>query len=114
MFRSRDRFEKKVREYLEACYRAESPPRVTELAERLGITVAQLGRLFRKLFGGNVSDYLKGHQVEHAEVLLRDTRLTVTQIAYKAAFGTRRTFFRVYRRVKGETPDQFRARTREE
>jgi AraC-like DNA-binding protein len=110
MIRTRERFEVRLREYLEACYTVESPPRVSELADRLGLSVGQLSKLFRRLYGGKLSDYFKARQVEYAEKLLRDTSLTVTKVAYKAAFGTRRTFFRTYRRVKGETPEQYRAR----
>ena len=109
MTRSRERLDLRLREYLDACYKLESPPRVSELADKLGLSVGQLSKLFRRLYGGKLSDYFKARQVEYAETLLRDTTLTVTKVAYKAAFGTRRTFFRTYRRVKGETPEQYRA-----
>lgn len=109
MIRTRERFEVRLREYLEACYTVESPPRVSELADRLGLSVGQLSKLFRRLYGGKLSDYFKARQVEYAEQLLRDTSLTVTKVAYKAAFGTRRTFFRTYRRIKGDTPENYRA-----
>ena len=108
--RSRDRFEQRLTEYLNACYSIESPPRVSELADKLGLSVGQLSKLFRRLYGGKLSDFFKTRQVEYAEELLRDTSLTVTKVAYKAAFGTRRTFFRTYRRIKGVTPEQYRAR----
>lgn len=101
-----------MREYLDACYHVETPPRVSEFADILGMPAAQVSRMFRQIFGSHLSDYLKIHQVEYAESLLRETSLTVTKVAYKAGFGTRRTFFRTYRRVKGETPEQYRARSR--
>ena len=112
MIRSRERFESRLREYLNTCYDVETPPRVSELADRLGVSAARLSKLFRKLFGGTLSDYLKTHQIEYADTLLRDTSLTVTRVAYKAGFGTRRTFFRTYRRIKGETPEQYRSRAK--
>lgn len=106
--RSRDRLELRLREYLDACYHGETPPRVSEFADSLGISAAQLSKTFRRLFGLHLSDYLKTKQVEYAEALLQQTSHTVTKVAYMAGFGTRRTFFRTYRRVKGITPDQFR------
>lgn len=105
-------FEVRLGEYLDSCYKVETPPRVSELADSMGLTAAQLSKQFRRTFGANLSDYLKSKQCEYAEVLLRDTEMTVTKVAYKAGFGTRRTFFRTYRRVKGETPDQYRSRIR--
>ena len=113
MIRSREHLELRLTAYLDACYHIETPPRVSELADSLGISSAQLSKTFHRLFGSHLSDYLKTRQVEYAEVLLRQTSLTVTKVAYMAGFGTRRTFFRTYRRIKGETPDQYRARMRE-
>lgn len=113
MIRSREHLEQRLTAYLDACYRVETPPRVSELAESLGVSSAQLSKTFHRLFGAHLSDTLKTRQVEFAEVLLRQTTLTMTKVAYMAGFGTRRTFFRTYRRVKGETPDHYRARMRE-
>jgi AraC-like DNA-binding protein len=112
MIGSRERFETQLSAYLEWCYRVETPPRVSEIAQSLGVTSAQLSKEFRRLFGANLSDYLKTRQLEYADSLLRETKLTVTKVAYLAGFGTRRTFFRTYRRMKGETPEQYRTRTR--
>jgi transcriptional regulator GlxA family with amidase domain len=47
--------------------------------------------------------------VEVAQQLLDSTTLSTTEIAYCAGFGTRRTFFRVFRRITGMTPAQFRS-----
>jgi transcriptional regulator GlxA family with amidase domain len=113
MIRSREHLEHRLTAYLDACYRIETPPRVSELADSLGVSSAQLSKTFHRLFGSHLSDYLKTRQVEYAEVLLRQTTLTMTKVAYMAGFGTRRTFFRTYRRVKGETPDHYRVRMRE-
>jgi transcriptional regulator GlxA family with amidase domain len=113
MIRSREHLELRLTAYLESCYRLETPPRVSELADSLVVSSAQLSKTFHRLFGIHLSDYLKTKQVEYADALLRETTLTVTKIAYMAGFGTRRTFFRTYRRVTGETPDHYRARMRE-
>jgi len=99
-----------VRQYLQACVDLESPPRVSELAERAGVSATALTRRFRKRYGINIADYLKQWQVARAEELMRETTLTATAIAYRCGFGTRRTFFRAYRRIRGETPAVFRSR----
>ncbi len=98
-----------VEQYLDSCVRRESPPRVSELADLLGLSPTQLGKSFRSRHGVCLSDYLKAWQVARAEELMRKTTLNTTVIAYRCGFGTRRTFFRVYRRVKGDTPASFRS-----
>ena len=94
--------------YLANCFADEDVPRASELAVKCGISPAQLTRLFVRDRGMRPSDYLKSRQVEYAKRLLMTTPLTTTEIAYRAGFGTRATFFRVFRRVTGMTPSRFR------
>jgi transcriptional regulator GlxA family with amidase domain len=101
-----------IEEYLRDCFERESPPRVDELAQDVGLAPAALSRRFRRRYGIGLAEHLKRLQVDFAESLLRDSELTATQIAYRAGFGTRRTFFRAYRRLKGDTPDAYRSRLR--
>lgn len=101
-----------IENYLRDCFERESPPRVDELAQDVGLAPAALSRRFRRRYGVGLAEHLKRLQVDFAESLLRDSELTATQIAYRAGFGTRRTFFRAYRRLKGDTPDAYRSRLR--
>jgi len=93
-----------VARYVRNCVRREDVPRVSELAQLEGMTAEQLSRAFRARFGGRISDFMKAVQVRYARRLLRTTDLNTTRIAYLSGFGTRRTFFRAYRRVTGRTP----------
>jgi AraC family transcriptional regulator len=97
-----------IERYLAECFAAEQAPRVSELAECCGMSAPQLTRRFVREHGTRPSDYLKRRQVELAQQLLDSTTLSTTRIAYCAGFGTRRTFFRVFRRITGMTPAQFR------
>lgn len=101
-----------IEDYLRDCFERESPPRVDELAQDVGLAPAALSRRFRRRYGLGLAEHLKRLQVDFAESLLRESELTATQIAYRAGFGTRRTFFRAYRRLKGDTPDAYRSRLR--
>jgi AraC-like DNA-binding protein len=83
---------------------------VSELAERFGLDPSPLNKHFRRRYGLCVSAYLKKRQLALADELIRATNWTTATIAYRCGFGTRRTFFRAYRRLKGETPSKSRAR----
>jgi transcriptional regulator GlxA family with amidase domain len=107
-----DELKSAIDDYLRDCFDRESPPRVDELAQVVGLAPAALSRRFRRRYGVGLAEHLKRLQVDFAEGLLRDSELTATQIAYRAGFGTRRTFFRAYRRLKGDTPDAYRSRLR--
>lgn len=95
--------------YLRDCFRGESPPRAGELAANLGMSPVQLSRAFTKNVGVLPARYLKGRQIELAQQLLRKTNLTTNAVAYRAGFGTRATFFRLFRAFAGVTPRRFAA-----
>lgn len=71
-----------------------------------GISASYLSRTFRSRYGVALSGYIKALQIRRAERLLRTTALGTARIAYMCGFGTRRTFFRAYRRATGATPRQ--------
>lgn len=98
-----------IERYLADCFAAEQAPRVSEFAQCCGISPAQLTRRFVREHGMRPGEYIKRRQVEVAQQLLDSTTLSTTEIAYCAGFGTRRTFFRVFRRITGMTPAQFRS-----
>ena len=77
---------------------------MSELAGKHGVTAEYLSRAFRERYAERISDFIKSIQVRAAQRLLRTTDLNTTRIAYVCGFGTRRTFFRAYRRITGESP----------
>jgi transcriptional regulator GlxA family with amidase domain len=93
-----------VARYVRECLRREDVPRVSELAAIYGLTPEYVSRSFRNRFGIRISDYMKVIQVRAAQHLLRTTDLNTTRIAYRCGFGTRRSFFRTYRRLNGASP----------
>ncbi len=99
-----------VDDYVRWCAETESPPRVSELAERFRFDASRLNKHFHRRYGLCVSTYVKQGQLALADELMRATPWTTATIAYRSGFGTRRTFFRAYRRLKGETPASYRAR----
>jgi transcriptional regulator GlxA family with amidase domain len=95
-----------VARYVRDCLRREDVPRVSELASLHGLTPEYVSRSFRDRFGVRISEFMKAIQVRAAQRLLRDTDLNTTRIAYRCGFGTRRSFFRTYRRVAGGSPSE--------
>jgi transcriptional regulator GlxA family with amidase domain len=103
-----------VARYVADCLRREDPPRASELAMFYGVTLSHLSRTFRARYGVTLSEFIKRLQVRRAELLLRNTKLDTTHVGYACGFGTRRSFFRAYRRFKGDSPrhNQVRRSTR--
>jgi two-component system response regulator YesN len=97
-----------VEKYLRRCFSEEETPRVSELATLLGMTRERLSRDFAAAYGVVLSAYLKRRQIRHAQRLLAASDLSTTRIGYLCGFGTRRTFYRAFRRDTGLSPDQYR------
>lgn len=98
--------ESAVLRYVVRCFRRETPPRVSELAELLGMTPSAFTRRFKRQCGENPSTVLKRLQLLYAQKrLLRGN--TVNRAAYASGYGTRRSIYRSFRRAFGQTPKRY-------
>ena len=103
---------RRIHRYLLACFRNESPPRVSELARELGMPLSKFVETFHRATGMAPSVYLKERQIAAAKLLLLRTEIPVDKVGYTVAFGTRRTFFREFRKHTGMSPARYRERRR--
>jgi transcriptional regulator GlxA family with amidase domain len=83
---------------------------VRRLARVSGVSHAHFARSFKQAFGVPPHRYLLTRRVERATALLRDTDLSVTEIAFVTGWGSLGTFGRTFRDVTGESPGAIRAR----
>jgi transcriptional regulator GlxA family with amidase domain len=83
---------------------------VRRLARVSGVSEAHFARCFREAFGVPPHRYLLTRRIERAKALLRDTDLSVTDIAFDAGWTSLGTFGRTFCDVTGESPGEFRAR----
>lgn len=85
---------------------------VRRLAEVSAVTEAYFAREFKKAFGLPPHRYLLTRRVERARALLRDTDLSITQIAFQTGWSSLGTFSRVFHDITNESPGACRARER--
>jgi transcriptional regulator GlxA family with amidase domain len=67
-------------------------------------------RIFNKYTGMNLPDYINRQRVEAAIKLLETTDKSVTRISMETGFESLRTFNRVFKKITGESPGDYRAR----
>jgi AraC-like DNA-binding protein len=85
---------------------------VRRLARISGVSVAHFARSFKDAFGVPPHRYLLTRRIEQATALLRDTRLSIIEIALQTGWSSLGTFGRTFRDVTGESPSELRARER--
>ena len=67
-----------------------------------------LSRLFRRVTGQSIVDYLNNRRIEAAQKLLETTELSISAIAEQTGFASAAHFRRVFREVMDISPLQYR------
>lgn len=88
---------------------AENPLSRTALAEAAGVGVRQLERLFRLHLGHAPNEHYKLLRLERSRLLLRQSGLSVMEVAVATGFASASHFSRAYRAAFGQTPSAARA-----
>lgn len=81
---------------------------VRRLAEVSGVSEAHFARQFKQAFGTPPHRYLLTRRIERAVALLRDTELSVTDIAFQTGWDSLGTFGRTFRDITGNSPGSIR------
>jgi AraC family transcriptional regulator of adaptative response / DNA-3-methyladenine glycosylase II len=83
---------------------------VGKLADKLGIGERHLHRLFLRHAGATPSEVAATRRVQRAKQLIENSRLPLSEIAFRAGFGSIRRFNAAFHATYGRTPSSFRKR----
>ena len=81
---------------------------VASIAADVGVSSIRLARTFRRVFGESLGSYQRRLRVRLACEQLRDSSLSLAEIAVEAGFTDQSHFTRVFKRLVGTTPAVFR------
>lgn len=81
-----------------------------DLAGHCCVSAFHLGRLFKAYTGYAPHQYLLAIRLTHAERLLRDTRLPITDVSFAAGFNSVEHFATAFRQRYHASPSQYRKR----
>ena len=83
-----------------------------DIAKSLNISYTSFRRTFREHTGASPHQYRLHLKISAARELLRSTDLRVKEISYRCGFDDEQYFCRIFKRQTGNTPIEFRARSR--
>jgi len=84
--------------------------KLSDIASKSGLSLRNFNRLFLQETGLTPKDFLILKRVEKAKTLLRETRMTVTDIALEVGYNSLSKFIATFKRIEGILPSDFRAK----
>jgi transcriptional regulator GlxA family with amidase domain len=84
------------------------PVTLDDLAETTGLSARQLNRLFTEKLGRPTMRYYRELRLEKAQSLLRNSPLSLTEIALATGFANSSHFSRAYAAQFGQPPSSYR------
>lgn len=85
---------------------------INDAAKMINVSPSHFCRLFKRITGKTLIEYVNVLRIYKAESLLMEPNLTVTEIAEKIGFGSLAYFGRVFRDIKNISPTDYRKRKR--
>jgi AraC-like DNA-binding protein/ligand-binding sensor protein len=83
---------------------------LTDVARAVNTSTFYFCKLFKKATGLNFTEYLSRVRIEKAKNLLLNPNLRVSEIAFEAGFQSLTHFNRIFRKLAGQSPTQYRAK----
>ncbi len=103
------RFEALLDDYFQSGNaRTNGLPTVLYFADRVFLSPNYFGDLVKKETGKNPQEYIQGKIIDTAKDMLADTRMSVNLIADELGFQYPQHFNRIFKKVTGHTPGEYR------
>lgn len=80
-----------------------------QVAKAVNVSTFYFCKMFKKITGLNFTDYVSRVRVERAKNLLLNPNLRVSEIAYEVGFQSLTHFNRVFKKILGQSPTQYRS-----
>ncbi|MGL5378581.1 response regulator transcription factor [Clostridium sp.] len=81
---------------------------LTKLASVIHLNPSYLSRYYRKMTGGNLSDFIKVVKIEKSKILLIESNKKIGEIAMELGFESASYFCKVFKKCIGVSPVDFR------
>ena len=86
--------------------------RLAQVAKAVNTSSFYFCKIFKKATGINFTDYLARVRIEKAKNLLLNPNLRISEIAYEVGFQSLTHFNRVFKKILGESPTDYRQHLR--
>ena len=81
---------------------------IEELADLAGFSKFHFARLFKQFSNMSCHEYLMQKRIAHAERLLIEPHISITEVAMLSGFNSLSTFNRIFKAAKNCTPSEYK------
>lgn len=81
---------------------------LNEISQKVNVTHTHFCRVFKQFTGQTPVDYLNYIKISHAELLLKQNAVSITDIAFQTGFGSVAYFSKIFKQYKFCTPGEYR------
>lgn len=81
---------------------------LSDVAEKIHLNPSYLSSLFKQVTGSSFKEYLNRVRIEEAKSLLENTDYSIMEIAVATGYSDQSYFSKVFRKLTGITPKQYR------
>ena len=83
--------------------------RLEQAAAMINMSKTNFARLFRRVTGQSLVEYLLSHRVAKARTLLHSTGMSIAEVGQEAGFANQSHFGAVFRKLTGVSAREYRA-----
>lgn len=85
--------------------------KVEDLVKEIPYNLSYFNRIFKRYMGISVSKYIKKKKIDYSCFLLRDTDMSIEQVAETIGYYDLKNFYRMFKSLIKETPSEYRKKT---
>lgn len=78
------------------------------IASEMNLSSKYISKLFKEITGTNLTDFISIKRIHEAKIMLSSTSLKNDEIAARIGILSRATFFRLFKKYEGVTPQDYR------
>lgn len=108
MASSKSRRITKVCEYIEENFQEQI--KLSDVAQLVNMSDSAFSHFFKKKTGCSFIDYLNSVRIGKASKMLFDTTHSINEICYSCGFNNLSNFIRIFKKIKGSTPSEYRSK----
>ncbi|OXM85449.1 helix-turn-helix domain-containing protein [Paenibacillus rigui] len=99
-----------IKQYIDDNYKQDLG--LEQIAGEMGVSLKYVSRIFKEKTGTNLTDYINQVRMDKAKKLLTETDMRVSDIAEHIGIPSRTTFLRVFKKMEGMAPNDYRSMQR--